>query len=150
MWQSDGTDQDWGLRVGWHILASTLTVPGKWLTQKPLNCPHIPGTSASFNQRFLFLKCFHLPEVRHISAFLTGACVPDAADMGASWRLVAGGGCCPTVGCGYVHVQSPSVPGSSPGGPSGGTSCFFHCSGSSPASFPLSLFSFFISHYCLY
>lgn len=83
MWQSDGTDRDWGLRVGWHILASTLTMPGKLLTQKPLNCPHTTaGTLALFNQRFLFLKWFHLSEVRHISAFLTGAC----AQM-----LVAGG-----------------------------------------------------------
>lgn len=94
MWQSDGTDQDWALRVGWHILASTLTMPGKLLTQKPFNCPHTtPGTLALFNQRFLFLKWFHLSEVRHISAFLTGACAQMLLkwEQGGGWWLGRGG-----------------------------------------------------------
>lgn len=43
MWHLDGLDKDWGLHVGWRILASSLTRPGKALSQKPLNCrPHPP------------------------------------------------------------------------------------------------------------
>lgn len=42
MWQLDGWGKDWGLHVGWRILASTLTRPGKTLTQKPFNSPITP------------------------------------------------------------------------------------------------------------
>lgn len=39
MWQLDGSGKDWGSRAVWHTLASTLTRPGKVLTQETLNCP---------------------------------------------------------------------------------------------------------------
>lgn len=56
MWQLDGWDKDWGLRVGWRILASTLTRPGKTLTQKPFNSPTIPPLALWLCLSFISLE----------------------------------------------------------------------------------------------
>jgi hypothetical protein len=60
MWQQDGQGKDWGLRVGWHILASTSTRPGKAL-------PRVRFIALPCTVTFLLLSLRRIQVAKHWS-----------------------------------------------------------------------------------